>query len=398
MKGKNIVIIGIQPWDIEIGSNCKNIAMEFSKHNRVLYVNAPTDRISSLKERSNPKMKKRLGIAKGNLPEIEKIDTNLWNLYPKSIVESINWISSGWLFDRLNYMNARRFSADIKEALEQLNFNDFILFNDSSMFLGLHAKALLKPELYTYYIRDNLVKVPYWQKHGERIEPMVIKDADLVVNNSDYYVDYSSQYNPNSFMVGQGCDTSNFNDVDGQIPKAEELQKIKGPIVGYVGALTDLRLDLNLLEFIAKEKPEWNLVLVGPEDESFKNSILHQFSNVYFLGSKPEDSLASYIKGFDCCINPQKINEITIGNYPRKIDEYLSMGKQVVATKTKAMEMFESHVELASSKEEFVWMIDLALSKNDNYSLDKIEFAQSHTWERSVEEIYNKIESTLKEN
>ena len=44
MQGKDIVITGIQPWDIEIGSNCKNIALEFSKKNRVLYINAPLDR------------------------------------------------------------------------------------------------------------------------------------------------------------------------------------------------------------------------------------------------------------------------------------------------------------------------------------------------------------------
>jgi hypothetical protein len=31
IKNRDIVVIGIQPWDIEIGSNCKNIALEFSK-------------------------------------------------------------------------------------------------------------------------------------------------------------------------------------------------------------------------------------------------------------------------------------------------------------------------------------------------------------------------------
>ena len=35
IKGRDIIVVGVQPWDIEIGSNCKNIAHEFSKHNRV---------------------------------------------------------------------------------------------------------------------------------------------------------------------------------------------------------------------------------------------------------------------------------------------------------------------------------------------------------------------------
>ncbi len=54
---------------------------------------------------------------------------------------------------------------------------------------------------------------------------------------------------------------------------------------------------------------------------------------------KPEQT-AAYIHHFTICINPQLVNPLTIGNYPRKIDEYLASGKPVVATATQAMEMF----------------------------------------------------------
>jgi hypothetical protein len=37
----------------------------------------------------------------------------------------------------------------------------------------------------------------------------------------------------------------------------------------------------------------------------------------------------------------QLSNNLTIGNYPRKIDEYLAMGKPIVATSTKTMQMFK---------------------------------------------------------
>ena len=36
IKNKDIVVVGIQPWDIKIGSNCKNISETFAHHNRVL--------------------------------------------------------------------------------------------------------------------------------------------------------------------------------------------------------------------------------------------------------------------------------------------------------------------------------------------------------------------------
>ena len=397
IKGRDIIIVGIQPWDIEIGSNCKNIAIEFAKDNRVLYVNPPLDRITRYKQKQKESIQKRIKISKGQQSDIEIIDENLWNLYPKTLIESINWVPNHQLYNILNKRNTKRFANDIKKAVSRLGFKDVLLFNDSSMFLGLHLKDYLKPELYTYYVRDNLVKVPYWKKHGELLEPKVIANADVVVNNSEYYVDYTSKYNQNSIMVGQGCDVTMFDDSEGNIPVPEEFNAINGPIIGYVGSLTTLRLDIELIEFIAKQRQDWNIVLVGSEDENFKQSNLHQLQNVHFLGNKPADQLASYIKGFDVAINPQFVNEITIGNYPRKIDEYLAMGKPVVATKTKAMQMFKDFTYLGKTKEDYVKLIEKALTEHSaTKAKQQIEFANKHTWTNSVKDIYMAMETTLK--
>jgi len=260
------------------------------------------------------------------------------------------------------------------------------------MFLGLHLKEMLKPSLYAYYMRDYLVKVPYWKKHGEGLEPKLIEQADVVLNNSTLYAEYGSQFNKNSIMVGQGCDIDMFTDEEDQISIPEEFKSIPGPVIGYVGSLTTLRLDIGLLEHIAKQRPDWSVVLVGPEDEAFKNCVLHQIPNVYFLGSKDSNRLPSYIKGFDICMNPQVVNEITIGNYPRKIDEYLAMGKPVVATSTKAMEMFSQFVYLGETKEDYVTLIEKALKEHTSHkSNDRIAFAKSHTWENNVKDIYKAI-------
>ena len=50
--------------------------------------------------------------------------------------------------------------------------------------------------------------------------------------------------------------------------------------------------------------------------------------------SKKMEELPSYLYAFDVAINPQKLNEVTIGNYPRKIDEYLAMGKPIVSARS----------------------------------------------------------------
>src|SRR5580658_3790817 len=113
IKNKMIVVVGLQPWDIEIGSNCKDVAMEFSKHNKVLYVNAPMDRYTWLFRRRRPAVKRRLEIfrTKDNLVEVAP---NIWNLYPQHVIKSINWIPIHPLFDSFNKKNNERFAGDIQ--------------------------------------------------------------------------------------------------------------------------------------------------------------------------------------------------------------------------------------------------------------------------------------------
>ncbi|KAF0128771.1 MAG: group 1 glycosyl transferase [Bacteroidetes bacterium] len=391
IRNRDFIIIGLQALDSRIGSNCINIAQEISKHNRVLYVNYPLDRLTVIREKNDPLIQKRLRINKGLEPDLVQVSENMWNLYPKTILESISQIPFNGLFDFLNKINGKRFSRQIKKAIDKLGFKNFFLFNDSDMFRGFYLKELLKPEQYVYYTRDNLIAVDFWKKQGIRIEAALMKKSDLVVANSTYLADHARQFNPHSYYVGQGCDVSLFDkSLIQKLP--DDIASIPKPIIGYIGALFSLRLDIDVLLHIARERPDWQIVLVGPEDEAFKSSALHNEKNVWFLGSKKMEELPDYLMAFDVALNPQKLNEVTIGNYPRKIDEYLAMGKPTVATRTIAMNVFEDHTYLAENKEQYIDLIQRALLENSSEKESERElFARSHTWTNNVAEIYNKM-------
>ena len=396
IKNRDIIVVGQQPWDVEIGSNCKNIALEFSRHNRVLYVNSPLDRITKLKQKNDPKIQKRINVIDKKAEGIVKIQPNLWNYYPDQMIESINWIKNKSVYNYFNKVNNKRFARSIKKAIDELGFKDYILFNDNDIFRCFYLKELLKPAVSVYYSRDYLLYVDYWKLHGEKLEPELISKSDVCTANSTYLANYCRQYNPNSFYVGQGCDLEVFTNKQ-NTPVPDDVATIKGPIIGYVGALQSIRLNLELLAYIAEQRPNWSVVLVGPEDEQFKVSKLHQISNIHFLGSKNPDSLAAYINSFDVCLNPQIVNQVTIGNYPRKIDEYLAMGKPVVATRTEAMSVFEQHTYLGDTKEDYVKLIEKALTEDsDEKRRNRIAFASTHTWENSVKGIYNAIAQVVK--
>ncbi|WP_158827167.1 glycosyltransferase [Mucilaginibacter lacusdianchii] len=396
ITGRDIIIVGQQPWDVEIGSNCKNIAAEFARHNRVLYVNSPLDRITLMKHKDQSNVQKRLDVIKGNAASLVQIQDNLWNYYPDEMIESVNWIKNELIYGFLNKRNNKLFAHSIQKAIQQLGFKNFILFNDNDMFRSFYLKDLLKPAVSIYYSRDYMLAVDYWKVHGVKMEPQLIRKSDLCVANSTYLANYCRQYNPNSYYVGQGCDLDLFTGFNRNSPPPADVASIPGPIIGYVGALQSIRLDMNLLKHIALQRPDWSIVLVGPEDNEFKVSDLHQIKNVHFLGPKNPDLLPAYINSFDVCINPQIVNDVTIGNYPRKIDEYLAMGKPTVATRTEAMSAFEDHVYLGNNAEDYLQLIQKALTENtEAIQQQRIAFAATHTWENNVECIYSAIKEVV---
>lgn len=394
IQNRDIVIIGLQQWYTAIGSNCKNIAQEFARHNRVLYINAPLDRRTILNGKGDPHVQYHLDTKDKKVPSIVPISHNLWNFYPSVVLESINWLPSTRLFSWFNKRNNRKFADSIREAVTAMNFKDIILFNDNDIFRGYYLKELLQPERYVYYSRDYLLGVPYWQKHGQQLEPRHIAKADVAVANSLYLAEMLQKYNPSSYYVGQGCDLQLF-DASVKHPVPADVPVGKGPVIGYVGALKSLRLDINILLKIARERPQWQLVLVGPEDEDFVQSDLHQLLNVHFTGKKDISMLPAYVQAFDVCINPQVLNTVTVGNYPLKIDEYLAMGKPVVATATKTMELFKDYAYLAATPDHYIPLIEKAISENsDLLAAARIQFAGTHTWENSVQAIYQAILNT----
>jgi len=374
-------MMSLQNWGESLGSNSYNLAIEFARTNRVLYINRAPDRVSQIKS-----------VLKGykNVGDNEWITNpqeNIFVLHTKTVLESINKLPA-FAFSYMNQLNGKRLSAEIKKATEDLNFSSIILFIDNDFFRGLHLKEYLKPSKFIYYIRDNLRTHPYFNKHGQFCEDTIAQKADLVVANSGYLANILKPLNPNSHDVGQGCDFSLFPDKLAEKP--DDFPANAKPIIGYIGNIVSYRLDLEILEKICKKRNDLNWIFVGPEDMVFQKSMLHNLSNVYFLGTKKETDLWKYLKHIDVCINPQVKNGMTDGNYPRKIDEYLYMGKPVVATRTSFMKSFSEYVHLFDDDNEFESCIQEAIKETSNKekTQQRKSFAAKHSWDNCTQKIY----------
>jgi teichuronic acid biosynthesis glycosyltransferase TuaH len=387
ISNRDIVMFSFQSWDTEIGSNFKDMAIELAKKNRVLFINRALDRSSLYKHKNDPVTRTRLASIKNGTNEIEQVAPNIWVQNPRVIVESINGIPLAGVHDWLNKINGRRLAKQINKAIAQLQFKNVVLLNDNDFIRGFYLKEMVDCSDYIFYIRDYMLGVDFFKRHGARHESGVMKKADLVVANSTYLAGYAKKNNPNSFYIGQGCDFTQFLKKD--VPMPEDLKPIAAPIIGYTGFVSAWRIDVGIIKHIAENFPGCSIVLVGPVDWLFKKEELSHLKNVYFLGGKPPDTLVNYIKYFDICINPQIMNEVTRGNYPRKADEYLAMEKPLVATATEGMKMFEPYCFLCHNKEEYAEKIRFIIDNGEKINSDTIkqrrkEFALSHTWEESI--------------
>ena len=391
MNGQNIIMVCQQNWDIGTGTNAKNLAKEFAKKNRVLYVNLPLDVNTLLRAHKEPGVKIRIRMLLGQEESLVKAQPNIWVYSPDVLGLSTNWLSSQSIFSLLNNLNAWMLARSIRKVAQVVGFDSYYLLQDGLIFPGLELKRLLKPRKFIYYLRDYMIAVPYFRRHGPWLEAALLKQADVVAANSAYLADYARQHNPHSYDIGQGCVLTLYQ-AHTQYPLPTELTWLPKPLIGYTGYLTTARLDLELLLAIARRQPSWSLVLVGPEDEAFAQSPLHDLPNVFFPGSKVPSELPAFLSHFDVCINPQVVNEITVGNYPLKIDEYLAMGRPVVATHTRTMELFQDYVYLASSEDEWIELLAKALVDQDpNLVEARVRFAHNHTWEASVGQLYRAL-------
>lgn len=391
---KDFIITSLQTWDIEIGSTIKNTALEISKQNRVLYINTPMDYSTRLKgNKQAPSYIRRMSVIKGEASPLRQINKNMWVLDCPFTLLSVNFLPAP-LFNSFNRQNNRRIGRWIVQQAAQLGFKDYIHLIDTDIYRSRYLKEYIHPVLSIYYRRDYIIGEAYWRKHGTRLEPELAASADIVLANSSRFAAELLAYNPETYPIETGVNIELY-DASRSYGIPTDIKGIPHPIIGYMGTVNSTRLDGDLLYEIIRQRPEYNFVFTGPEDNGFRQHRIHTLKNVHFLGQKKTSELPAYIATYDVCINPQIINDITDGNYPLKIDEYLAMGKPTVATSTHTMRnIFAAYTHLATNPQEWLSAIDHAITESDDKKLaqQRISFAETHSWGHSVKKIYRIIE------
>jgi glycosyltransferase involved in cell wall biosynthesis len=176
----------------------------------------------------------------------------------------------------------------------------------------------------------------------------------------------------------------------------DDLARLPRPRIGFVGAISDQKLDVALVRRLAEAHPDWSIVLIGKigEGDPWADvGPLHGLPNLHLLGPRPYAALPAYLKGFDAAVLPSALNDYTRGMFPMKFFEYLAAGCPIVSTPLPALRAYTHVASFAATHDEFVAALEAAL-RGGGPTLDaRLAVAREHTYERRTERMLELLEA-----
>jgi glycosyltransferase involved in cell wall biosynthesis len=145
----------------------------------------------------------------------------------------------------------------------------------------------------------------------------------------------------------------------------------------YYGHLHRQHLDFTLIDTIARTRPKWKIILVGPVVTS------HAFpSNVELPGQQPHEALRDFAARADVLLLPYVLNHYTEAVLPAKTYECLATGRPVVATPLPELQAeLPGHLRFALKADEWVRAIELAATTDTPTAREaRIAVAQANSW------------------
>jgi glycosyltransferase involved in cell wall biosynthesis len=389
----DIILFSTQPWDDSHWTNKQHIASRLAKEHRVLYVFEDSTLVGAIK--SFLTRKRNLSLY---WPPFRQLNSNLWVFNPLMLLPSRY---GGYAFE----LTKRRNCLWLKKLITQLKFRNPILWlyePTASFYIDKIPHTLTCYDCVDEYTTIFNAGTYSHLRRIKTYETHLLKNADIVITSSRPLYEKKKIYNSNTYYIPNVADTNLFAKVHKpQIKIPDEMKEIPHPIIGYHGALSDYKLDLNLINYLAQRNSHWSFVLIGEIIELSKKELqnLKNLENSYILGKRAYYQLPSYIKAFDVCIIPYQLNDYTRYCFPIKFHEYMATGKPIVTTALPALKEYKGVIGYAKNANQFEIYIKKNLELNVPQQRQKrIEIAMKNTWEKRHNEIMELIYSGIRKH
>jgi glycosyltransferase involved in cell wall biosynthesis len=377
LEGRDIVCLGFGEWDAELWTNQQHLMARLARRNRVLFLESLGLRQPRLAGPDLRRMARRVERAAAGARSVDGLHV----LSPLVIPVHGR--------PRINALNVRLLRAQVGRAARAVGLERPLLWSYVPQAEWL--VETLQPSAIVYHCVDDIAAQKGVQAAAFRIaEARFAARADLVLASAPALAERMRALNDRVFYTPNVADTERFATALQDGPTDPGLAALPRPRIVFTGAVVATKLDLDLLEGVARARPGWSIALVGPVgagDPRTDVSVLKRLPNVHLLGWRPYAALPEVLRGADAALVPYAINELTRSVFPMKVYEYLAAGLPVVTTPLPALDGIAG-IEVAADVPATVAAVERALAGDGpDARRERSAAARGHSWEARLAEI-----------
>jgi glycosyltransferase involved in cell wall biosynthesis len=236
----------------------------------------------------------------------------------------------------------------VADAMREHAVSDYWVWYYTPMAVPLGAE--LAPRGVVYDCMDELSAFKNAPRQLIQRENALFKMADLVFTGGRSIFNAKRSRHPRVHCFPSSVDATHFRKASQDHPLQAALPR---PRLGYCGVI-DERINLPLIDAIAKARPQWQIVMVGPTAKIDPRELPRR-ANIHWLGQQSYDDLPALISDWDVCLLPFALNEATRYISPTKTLEYMACGRPSVSTSIRdVVEPYGQVVNIADTPEGFV--------------------------------------------
>lgn len=264
--------------------------------------------------------------------------------------------------------------------------------------MALPLLEVLTPQAIVYDCMDELSQFAGAPPELLEREARLFEQASLVFTGGPSLYKAKQDRHPNVHCFPSSVDLVHFGQAREGAIEPEDQAAIPHPRLGFYGVI-DERLDVPLLDALARAHPDWQIVMIGPVAK-IDPDLLPRHPNIHYLGQRTYDQLPAYLSGWDVCLLPFARNQATRFISPTKTLEYMAAERPIVSTPiTDVAEPYGDIVYLGDTPEEFIGACEQALASSEHERLlraTKMRSVLSKTsWDRTAQAMRVLIEQAL---
>jgi glycosyltransferase involved in cell wall biosynthesis len=185
------------------------------------------------------------------------------------------------------------------------------------------------------------------------------EDLAYVIASADKLLEEIQRHRHDGYaLVTNGVDVDHFRY---WAQASSQSAPARARMIGYYGALAGW-LDTNLVAAVARLRPNYRFILMGPVFLTDPACFDGMPENVEVRPPVPYDDLPRETAQFDVLTIPFRVNDVTQATSPLKLFEYMALGRPIVTTRI--LECLKYEVVLtAEGPEEFAAQLDHALDQ-----------------------------------